>query len=53
MVSRNGVDPPLAGGPHRPGVKPSCAWISRALKAPVKCQRAHDESIRVDAYRFE
>ena len=32
IVSRKGVDPPLAGGPQRLGVvKPSCAWISRAL----------------------
>ena len=31
MVSRKGVDPPLAGGPQRFGVKPSCACISRAL----------------------
>ena len=30
MVSRSGVDPPLAGGPHT-GVRPSWAWISRAL----------------------
>ena len=32
MVSRSGVEPPLAGGPHKFGVvRPSCAWISRAL----------------------
>ena len=32
IVSRRGVDPPLAGGPHMFGVdNPSCAWISRAL----------------------
>ena len=31
MVSRNGVELPLAGGPHICGVNPSCAWISRAL----------------------
>ena len=30
MVSRRGVEPPLAGGPHI-GVSPSCAWISLAL----------------------
>ena len=31
IVSRSGVEPPLAGGPHMLGVNPSCAWISRAL----------------------
>jgi len=31
MVSRNGVELPLVGGPHICGFKPSCAWISRAL----------------------
>lgn len=37
IVSRRGVDPPLAGGPHRLGVvKPSCAWISRALGGSVR-----------------
>lgn len=32
MVSRSGVDPPLAGGPQT-GVSPSWACISRALQA--------------------
>ena len=31
MVSLSGVEPPLAGGPQRLGVNPSCACISRAL----------------------
>ena len=31
IVSRRGVEPPLAGGPQRLGFKPSCACISRAL----------------------
>lgn len=31
IVSRNGVELPLVGGPHICGFKPSCAWISRAL----------------------
>lgn len=31
MVSRNGVELPLVGGPHICGVKPSWACISRAL----------------------
>lgn len=31
MVSRSGVEFPLVGGPHIWGVRPSCAWISRAL----------------------
>ena len=31
MVSRSGVEPPLAGGPHIVGVRPSWACISRAL----------------------
>ena len=33
MVSRSGVEWPLpvVGGPHNCGVRPSCAWISRAL----------------------
>lgn len=35
MVSRNGVELPLVGGPHICGVKPSCAWISRALSLKV------------------
>lgn len=41
MVSRKGVEPPLAGGPHMLGVRPSCAWISRALfeynRPPSSC----------------
>ena len=33
IVSLNGVDPPLAGGPQSSGaLRPSCAWISRALQ---------------------
>jgi hypothetical protein len=35
MVSRNGVEFPLVGGPHICGVRPSCAWISRALSPKV------------------
>lgn len=31
MVSRNGVELPLVGGPHTWGATPSCACISRAL----------------------
>ena len=37
MVSRRGVEPPLAGGPQRFGVvNPSCACISRALSLTSK-----------------
>lgn len=46
MFSRKGVEPPLVGGPHGFGVKPSCAWISLALrKASVRLQEAR--------YRFD
>lgn len=41
MVSRNGVELPLVGGPpHNCGVTPSCAWISRALSINVSENRA-------------
>lgn len=55
MFSRKGVEPPLVGGPHGFGVKPSCAWISLALrKARV---RLHELRYRLQApsitYRFE
>jgi hypothetical protein len=39
MVSRNGVELPLVGGPHICGVRPSCAWISRALSRNVSQTR--------------
>jgi hypothetical protein len=35
IVSRNGVELPLVGGPHICGVNPSCAWISRALSFQI------------------
>lgn len=35
MVSRNGVELPLVGGPHICGFSPSCAWISRALSCYI------------------
>ena len=52
MVSLRGVDPPLAGGPHTPPgvVKPSCAWISRALGA-FQAQQHRDRQSR--AWKLE
>lgn len=35
IVSRRGVELPLVGGPHICGVRPSWAWISRALLSDV------------------
>ncbi len=55
MFSRKGVEPPLVGGPHGFGVKPSCAWISLALRqASVRPHEAqyHSGSTWI-TYRFE
>lgn len=53
MVSRKGVEPPLAGGPHMLGVKPSCAWISRALEMTPSLSDALSNSTPFFTYLFE
>ena len=50
IVSRRGVELPLVGGPHMGGVKPSCAWISRALALNFSQQ---DDVFQRVTYRFE
>jgi hypothetical protein len=50
MVSRRGVELPLVGGPHICGVRPSCAWISRALSGNVSQNHALFQSV---TYRLE
>jgi hypothetical protein len=52
MVSRNGVELPLAGGPQS-GPIPSCAWISRALEKPRVSSLTNEVDVSSVAYRLE
>ena len=53
IVSLKGVEPPLAGGPQRFGVRPSCACISRALCVSNMGQLTHCSVIEAIYYLFE